>query len=199
MKNPCRAIFPIVLLHCSSAPLMAQTAAHPECSFFRNQQYRLRPAGRLSSITEDVTRVRVPATSRAARTKESYPEGSIDAFIFADLAANGIASAPPTTDAEFIRRVGFDLVGRPPSSERVLAFLADSRADKRTRLIDELLARPEWVDKWTMYFGDLYRNTVNLPSLGINRVVDGRNQFYTWIRDSLHDGKPYDRMASELI
>jgi hypothetical protein len=75
--------------------------------------------------------------------------------------------------------------------------VADTTPDKRTRLIDELLAKPEWVDKWTMYFGDLYKNTVR--NTQINRYAEGRNAFYQWIHDSLAANKPYDQMARELI
>ena len=42
----------------------------------------------------------------------------------------------------------------------MLSFVADKTADKRAKLIDELLAKPEWVDKWTMYYGDLQQYAV---------------------------------------
>ena len=50
-----------------------------------------------------------------------------------------------------------------------------------------------------MYFGDLYQNTANKPSTGVNRFPQGRNAFYQWIKDSLADNKPYNQMATELI
>src|SRR4029453_10196141 len=110
---------------------------------------------------------------------------------------SGVAPAGKTNDFEFIRRVTLDLTGRIPTPERVLSFTADTAADKRARLIDELLAKPEWVDKWTMYFGDLYNNT-NLNTF-VNRYEPGRNAFYKWIKDSLRENKPYNKMATELI
>ena len=81
----------------------------------------------------------------------------------------------------------------------MLGFVADTAPDKRARLIEELLAKPEWVDKWTMYFGDLYKNTVNKPSTGLNRFPRGRNAFYEWIKNSLAAEMPYDQMATVLI
>src|SRR5205085_6822907 len=80
-----------------------------------------------------------------------------------------------------------------------VAFVADSDPAKRAKLVDELLASPQWVDKWTMYFGDLYQNTQNKPSSGLNRFPQGRNAFYQWIHDSLANNKPYNQMATELI
>jgi hypothetical protein len=183
--------------------------AHPECAYFGANRSRfveaaLRGATRthqLSSVTEQVTAMRSYAARDAAPLKpgQPYPEGSIDSYIFADFQANQITPAPKTTDWEFIRRASLDLTGRIPAPDRVLGFVADTTPDKRAKLIDELLAKPEWVDKWTMYFGDLYQNAANRPSTGLNRGGTGRNAFAQWIVDSLTKNKPYDQMASELI
>ena len=59
------------------------------------------------------------------------------------------------------------------------------------------MAKPEWVDKWTMFFGDLYKNAANTTQ--INRYSEGRDGFNKWIKDSLEANKPYNQMASELI
>jgi len=190
---------------------------HPECSYFGPQRDKFAAAGlkaqgvqwsrarALSSLTEQAIRMRSaegfepPRGSTHHPIGESFPAGSIDAYIFSDLRTNGITPAPRTTDWEFIRRVTLDLTGRIPSPAQVLSFVNDTTPDKRSRLIDQLLASPEWVDKWTMYFGDLYQNSVTKPSTGLNRFVQGRNAFYQWIHDSLANGKPYNQMASELI
>ena len=183
---------PLMLL---SVTLTAQQP-QPECTAGRQRAPR-----RLSATTVQVTQLRSTAAKpqlRAAQ-KAAYPADSIDAYIFADLDTNNIAPAPATTDWEFIRRVTLDLTGRIPKPERVLAFVSDTTPDKRARLIDELLAAPAWVDKWTMYFGDLYQNTANRPSVNVNRSAAGRNAFYQWIKDSLAANKPYNRMVSELL
>jgi len=135
----------------------------------------------------------------AASTLADPAADSIDFYIFDAWRANGITPAPRTTDWEFIRRVTLDLTGRIPTPDRVLQFVADADPAKRTKLIDELLARTEWVDKWTMYFGDLFRNSAMKPSTALIRGADGRNAFYQWTRDSLVTGKPYNQMATELI
>ncbi len=175
------------------------SATHPECSYF--EAVRSRRARDLSSVTSQVTRS-LPAVyqrSSARRAEHSYTRDSIDGYIFAAIDERGIAPAPPTTDWEFIRRVTLDLTGRIPAPDRVLAFVNDGSANKRARLVEELLAKPEWVDKWTMYFGDLYRNAANNPSLNINRGATARNEFHKWIHESLAAEKPYNRMVNELI
>ncbi len=218
------ALLAAIQLVLSTGPLFAQTGEdavsgpdvstldHADCPYFGAQRERyvtdaLRRAGvareqhTLSRLTEGVTAMLgyVPGGSRTYNFDQQHAAGSIDSYIFADLQKNGIQPAPRTTDWEFIRRVTLDLTGRIPQPDRVLAFVADNSTDKRARLIEELLASPAWVDKWTMYFGDMYRNTVSRSSSGLIRFAQGRNAFYQWIKDSLSNGKPYNQMAAELI
>ncbi len=184
--------------------------AHPECVFFGDSPERfidrtVRPRSprdsRLTALTTQVVHALgyVPAASRPYDFGQGIQTGTIDSYIVADWQANNITPAPLTTDWEFIRRVSLDLTGRIPAPDRVLAFVADSSSDKRARLIDQLLASPEWVDKWTMFYGDLFQNTVTKPSTGLVRFPQGRNAFYQWIHDSIANHKPYNQMATELI
>jgi hypothetical protein len=189
------------------------TVSHPDCSYFGKDRDRYAsaaiggsraPARNRSGLTarteQVVALLGAPAAAAPVRRADrSYPQSSIDYYIFADLQAKGITPAAPTTDWEFIRRVTLDLTGRIPQPDRVLAFVADTSPDKRAKLVDELLNRPEWVDKWTMYFGDLYQNTDRKASTGLRRYPQGRNAFYQWIHDSLAANKPYNRMVTEII
>jgi len=185
------------------------TVSHPECDYFGSQRERyanasLRASGAganthpLAALTARVTSMIATAPGRTRFGQTNSP-GSIDSYIQADFAANNITPAPLTTDWEFIRRVTLDLTGRIPTPDRVLSFVADTTPDKRARLIDELLAKPEWVDKWTMYFGDLYQNTATKNTTSLNRFPQGRNAFYQWIHDSLSADTPYNQMATALI
>ncbi|MGH9673674.1 MAG: DUF1553 domain-containing protein [Bryobacteraceae bacterium] len=79
----------------------------------------------------------------------------------------------------------------------MLAFAANDTPQTRAEYIDELLASPEWVDKWTVFFGDLLKNSaVNTNNL---RFPEGRNAYYLWIRDSLANNKPYNQFVTELL
>jgi hypothetical protein len=139
------------------------------------------------------------AASASTETRELDKSGTIDRHIFGGLERAGVTPAQRTTDWEFIRRVTLDLTGRVPAPERALSFITDGAPDKRARLVEELLARTEWVDKWTTYFGDLFRNTERINSQGTIRYEQGRNAFYRWIKNSLAANKPSDQMARELI
>src|SRR6266446_3867751 len=190
----------------TTAPTSEQQATavveHPECSFFI-QRDKFQTAGlnrnRLSGLTQQVTKMLNSVPSRSAEKSFQDPSNlaTIDKYLFADMQANGVTPADKTNDFEFIRRVTLDLTGRIPTPARVLSFTSDKSADKRARLIDELLAKPEWVDRWTMYYGDLYNNTDR--NTFVVRYEPGRNAFYKWIKDSLAANKPYNQMATELI
>ena len=192
---------------------IAYSVAHPECNYFGAQHEKyaytglnsnLSPAHHarmLSATTRGVTTLMAgpPPGSNTSTFGSTHQTGSIDSYLQADWQANGITPAPMTTDWEFIRRVTLDLTGRIPAPARVVSFVADTTPNKRAALIEELLAKPEWVDKWTMYYGDLFLNTVTRPSTSLNRTATGRNVFYQYIHDSLANGKPYTTMATELI
>jgi hypothetical protein len=130
---------------------------------------------------------------------QSHQAGSIDSYIWADFQKNAITPAPPTTDWEFVRRVTLDLTGRIPTPTQTLNFVNSTSPTKRADYIETLLASPQWVDKWTMFYGDLLQNVVSKQTTGVNRFAQGRNAFYQYIHDSMTNGKPYNQMASELI
>lgn len=182
---------------------------HGDCELFGPKQARFAPlrnrnAGgplvlALSELTASVTASLPPPPpdSRTGRGPAPASGNLIDNYIFAALNEKNVRPAAPTTDAEFLRRASLDLTGRIPTSDRVVAFVNDTDPAKRTKLVDELIAKPEFVDKWTVFFADLYKN--NSQNSQIRRFVPGVMAFNTWIRNSLTAHKPYDQMVRELI
>jgi len=125
-----------------------------------------------------------------------FPENNyIDKYVAAKLQRVKILPSDLTTDAEFLRRVSYDLIGLPPTVEQIRAFVADKTENrqKRSRKIEELMARPEFVDHWSLKWGDLLQ--VNRARLGDK----GMWAFRDWIRESVSSNKPYDRMVRELL
>ena len=199
------------LLLCVAGIAAAQelTVQHAECSLFGANMAkagRTAAAGRrpeLSALTTLVAAV-LPAPPGGSRTADfgkrgaaTEDTGTIDHYIFTALQSAGVAAAPPTNDYEFIRRVTLDLTGRIPLAARVTSFVADRAADKRARLIDELIARPEWLDKWAMFLGDLYQN--NSSNSQIDRYPLGVKAFNDYVRGALESNKPYNQIATEMI
>ena len=97
------------------------------------------------------------------------------------------------SDAVFLRRAYLDALGALPTPEEARRFLDDARPDKRARLIDELLDRPEFADFWALKWSDLLRNE--------EKVLDrkGVRLFHDWIRQSIAEGKPLNEFARELL
>jgi hypothetical protein len=118
---------------------------------------------------------------------------AVDQFVFAKLAALGLEPSNRCTDAEFVRRAYLDVIGLPPTPDETRAFLFSPDRQKREKLIDALLARPEYVDFWTMKWGDILRNSRRSLS------DKGMYSFYRWIRQSVAENKPWDQFARELL
>jgi hypothetical protein len=96
-------------------------------------------------------------------------------------------------DEEFLRRVYLDVIGILPTLEQTQAFLADKSDDKRTRLIDQLLERPEFARFWALKWGDLLRMTAG-------QVGDeGVYKYHRWVERAFAENMPYDQFAAELL
>src|SRR4030095_1289291 len=105
----------------------------------------------------------------------------IDAFIADKLDAAGGKASPLIDDAAFLRRVTLDTIGLPPTPDEIVAFLADSSADKRTKTIDRLLADSRWADRWTPYWQDVLAENPNM----LKGTLNNTGPFRWWIYEAL--------------
>lgn len=117
----------------------------------------------------------------------------IDELVTARWKQMGLLPSARCSDAEFIRRAYLDVLGVLPTPEEVRAFLASQEPDKRAKLVDAVLNRPEYVDYWTLKWGDLLRNNSDKVQ------PKGMWSFYNWLRASFRENKPMDQFARELI
>lgn len=117
----------------------------------------------------------------------------IDELVTAQLQRLNLPPSPPASDAEFLRRVYLDTIGRLPNLDETRAFLTDPSENKRGRLIDQLLERPEFVDYWSYKWSDMF--LVNGTRLRPNAV----KAFYQWIHDNVEQNTPWDQFARELV
>lgn len=121
---------------------------------------------------------------------------AIDDFLFDKMGRDGVAPAPVTSDAEFLRRVTLDMTGRLPDVAAVEPFIASQDPKKRAALIEKLLGSGEFDDYWTSYFARRFEVTSGY----YNEIpLDARNLFFFWLRDSVRADKPYDQMVRELL
>ncbi len=117
----------------------------------------------------------------------------IDELVLAKLASLNIPPSPAAEDAEFLRRAYLDTIGVLPAADETRAFLADASADKRDKLIEALLARPEFVDYWAYKWSDLL--LVNGDKLRTPALWS----YYTWIRNQVEANTPWDDFARQIV
>jgi hypothetical protein len=117
----------------------------------------------------------------------------IDRHVYTRLERLRINPSGLCSDGEFQRRAHLDLIGLLPTPQEVRAFRADSRSDKRARLIDALLERPEFADTWAIKWADLLKvEEKQLDKTGVK-------VFHAWIRKSVAESKPLNEFARELV
>src|SRR4029079_19814717 len=86
---------------------------------------------------------------------ESWVRTPIDSFVLKSLHDHGLQPAPAADRLTLLRRVYFDLIGLPPLPEEVAAFLSDKSPDAYQRVVDQLLARPEYGERWARHWMDV--------------------------------------------
>ncbi len=120
----------------------------------------------------------------------------IDRIIDAQLAKVKRPRPQGIDDAAFARRAYLDIIGLLPTPEELQKFLSDTRPEKRTLLVQQLLANDiGYAEYWLTFWNDLLRNDYT----GTGFITGGRKQISKWLYQSLVTNKPYDVMVRELI
>src|SRR5690606_29353979 len=102
-------------------------------------------------------------------------------------------ASPACSDEEFVRRVYVDTIGLIPTADEVKSFLADASPDKRDKLIDQLLARPEFADYWTYKWSDVLMLNGNLLR------PQALKTYYEWIHTRVEQNLPWDQFVREIL
>jgi len=142
-----------------------------------------------------VARVSVPfPTALPAETFTAAPRANlIDELVLAQLETLRLAPSPRCADTTWVRRAFLDTIGRLPSPEEVKTFLADASPGRHERLVDLLLARPEFIDYWTYRWSDVLLVT------GSKLRPASVDAYSRWIRDRVAENTPWDRLVRELV
>lgn len=117
----------------------------------------------------------------------------IDDKVLAQLQRLKLKPSPRSTDSEFLRRAYLDTIGVLPTPEESRTFLSSTEPDKRDKLIDTLLARPEFVDYWTYRWADM------LMISGRLLRPEAVKSYYLWLRDRVAQNTPWDELARQLV
>jgi hypothetical protein len=117
----------------------------------------------------------------------------VDHHVFEKLQQLQILPSEPCTDEEFIRRVYLDVIGILPTPVETASYLTDTDPNKRAKVIDGLLERPEFAEFWALKWGDLLRiRNAKVSNAGVHK-------FHRWLVASFRDNMPYDKFARELL
>jgi hypothetical protein len=128
-----------------------------------------------------------------AFTATPVPAHLVDKHVIEKLNRIKVTPSPLASDEVFLRRLYLDVIGVQPKPDEIRAFLADKDAAKREKVIDTLFTRPEFVDQWSLKWGDLLqnsRNSVSSPSV---------YQFREFIRAAIAENTPMDIFARKLL
>jgi hypothetical protein len=130
-----------------------------------------------------------PAAAYAKADRVNF----IDALVIKKLQTLGISPSAACSDGEFIRRASLDAAGVLPTPAETRAFAADPSPQKRVKLVDALLARPEFTDYWAYKWSDLFLVSSKKLSAPAMKV------FYAYLRKSVADNKPWNQLAREIL
>ncbi len=126
---------------------------------------------------------------------------AIDAWAFAAAQARGVTTNGPADDETLVRRLYFDLTGLPPSMETIQSFANSTRPDRYVRLVDSLLASPEFGERFGRHWLDVarYADTIGYGFAGQERRYKGSERYRDWTIDVFNRDMPYDEMVRHQL
>ena len=130
----------------------------------------------------------VSAHASTARTK-------LDHFVYAKLAEKGLTPSPQADDRTLVRRAYIDLIGLKPTYEEVEAYANDASPDKYEKLLDALLAMPQYGERWGRHWLDVVRYGEDNPGNITNPPYPHAWRYRDWVIEAINKDVPYDRFV----
>jgi hypothetical protein len=162
-------------------------------------------AGVVTALGHGVGHVMIRFAERATTVQVTLPYAQlakypaaprnnfIDDLLIAKWKDLGLTPSPLCDDATFLRRLYLDAIGTLPTPEEIKDFVADQSPEKRNVAIDAVLSRPEFVDFWTVKWGDLLR--INRDAL----QEKGMWSFHNWVKANVRDGRRLDEFVHDVL
>ena len=148
-----------------------------------------RRAGRDWWSLQPIRETRPPAVAEEGRAQTP-----IDAFLLRSLEARGLKPVPEAGRRELIRRLTFDLIGLPPAPEEVDLFVRDRSEDAYERLVDRLLASPQYGVRWARWWLDLARYGES-NGFEFDEFRPSSWRYRDWVVGAFNRDMPYDEFA----
>lgn len=158
----------------------------------RGEVYLMARFGSFAVVSQAVI---IPGGAQLAWPEDAQPKNYIDEFVFAKLKKLRVAPAELCSDTNFLRRSYLDIVGTVPTIAEAEAFLTDTAPDKREKLVDQLIQRPEFSDIWTMKWAEVLRVKSDVNTID----PKGMNRYNDWLREQISKNTPMDQIVRDLL
>jgi uncharacterized protein DUF1553/uncharacterized protein DUF1549/cytochrome c len=134
-----------------------------------------------------------------SQVKDSaWPQGDVDRFILARLESQHLHPSPQVDRGTLLRRATFDLIGLPPTPEELEAFESDTRPDAFARVVDRLLASPQFGERWGRHWLDVARFAESSGG-GRSLVFKDAWRYRDYVIRSFNADKPFNRFLTEQL
>ncbi len=138
------------------------------------------------------------AVAAPAVKDATWPRGDVDRFLLAAMEAKGLHPVTDADKATLIRRVYFDLIGLPPRPEEVDAFVKDNSPNAYAKIVDRLLASPQFGERWGRHWLDVARYAES-SGKERNYTFPTAWRYRDWVIAAMNADKPYDQFIREQI
>lgn len=128
----------------------------------------------------------------------TWPRGDIDKFVLAGLEAKNLKPVADAGKLTLLRRVFFDLTGLPPGPEDIQAFTRDNSPEAFARIVDRLLAAPEFGERWGRHWLDVARYAES-SGKDVNLAYPHAWRYRDYVIDAFNHGKPFDQFLREQL
>jgi hypothetical protein len=140
--------------------------------------------------------LRRPPVPEASAT--AWPRNPVDNFVLAGLQARGLTPAPEADRHTLLRRVTYDLTGLPPTSDEIAAFVADTSPDAWDKVVERLLASPQYGVRWAQHWLDLVRYA-ETDGYERDRKKPFVWRYRDWVVDALNNDMPYGQFVATQL
>jgi hypothetical protein len=144
--------------------------------------------------------IKMPAVPKVRATRRV--QSPVDAFLLARLEATNLSFAPPADKRTLLRRVYYDLIGIPPSYEEIQAFERDGSPMAFARVVERLLASPEYGERWARHWLDVarYADTKDLVlAYGKDALRPYAYTYRDYVIRAFNEDLPYDRFVQDQL
>ena len=135
----------------------------------------------------------IVAATNAHGENPNDASARIDEIIGLDLKKHELQPNSPASDVQFVRRVYLDVIGRIPTDQEMQSFYAETKKDRRAKLIDELLESPGHESHMFNWLGDMLRVKDDYYRIGKTYT------FHTWLKSQLRENRPWDELVYDML